>query len=183
MVGGCASPPTPSSSRLTGPPASSGPTATVPDVTGDPVSQAVQTLQADGFDPGDTGLSPTSIVKSTDPAAGTYSGGNAYISISATAPTTTTTTVLSATVIVPNVAGETISAATKAMSAVDLTMDSSAAYPTNVIAYTVPAAGTTVAEGTAIQEYSCGAGSTPTPSPAGLWSCNPGDYGPTWGGQ
>src|SRR5580658_4603088 len=66
FVSGCGSPSLPSSVQLTGPPTSAGPTLTVPDVTGEPVSQAVHTLEADGFDPGDTGLAPTEIVRSTD---------------------------------------------------------------------------------------------------------------------
>lgn len=181
LAGGCS---TAHLATPTSPPTSSGPTATVPDVIGEPVSQAVQTLQADGFDPGDTGLSPDAIVRSTDPAAGTYSGGTGYISISAAAPTTTTApTVPPRMVTVPNVADETITHATSSMEAVGLSLNTATAYPTNIVAYTVPAAGTSVAVGSDIDEYSCAAGSTPTPSSTGLWSCNPGDYGPVWGGS
>ena len=181
FVGGCS---TPHSAAPSSPPTSSGPTVTVPDVRGEPVSKAVETLQADGFDPGYTGLAPTSIVVSTDPAAGTYSGGNAYISMSVTAPTTTTApTVPPRMVTVPNVNGETITHATSSMEAVGLSLNTATAYPTNIVAYTVPAAGASVPVGSDIDEYSCAAGGTPTPSSTGLWSCNPGDYGPTWGGS
>jgi hypothetical protein len=56
-------------------------------------------------------------------------------------------------------------------------------YPSNIVADTAPAAGTTAPVGSAIQEWSCAAGSEPFQSASGTWTCNPGNYGPTWGGQ
>jgi beta-lactam-binding protein with PASTA domain len=178
IVGGCSTAHTAASSS---PPTPAGPTSTVPDITGEPVSQAVQTLQADGFEPGDTGLAPNEIVISTDPAAGTYSGGSAFIRLTASPPTTTT--VPPQLVVVPNVKGRTITAAGDAMAAVGLTLDCGAVYPTNIVAYTVPAAGTKAPFGSDIEEYSCAAGGTPSQLASGSWTCNPGNYGPDWGGQ
>lgn len=176
VVGGCAS-------HSTTPPsaATPGPTPTVPNVDGKSVSQAVQVLTADGFAPDDAGLAPDEIVIATDPPAGTYSGGNAFIRITASPPTTTTTQ--PPTVVVPNVAGDTITAATTAMAAVGLTLDSNAVYPSNIVAYTTPAAGTRTPVNTAVQEWSCAAGSEPSQPTPGTWICNPGDYATVWGGQ
>jgi len=157
-----------------------GPTSTVPNVVGKPLSQAVQILTAAGFDPDDSGLAPGEIVTSTDPAAGTYSGGTAFIRLFVSPPTTTTA---APTVVVPNVSDDTITDATNAMSAVGLTLDSEASDPSNIVAYTVPAAGTSTPVGGAIEEYSCAAGSEPSQSASGTWVCNPGDSGPSWGGQ
>lgn len=176
LVGGC-------TSRSTTPTVATtpGPTSTVPNVVGKPLSQAVQILTADGFAPDDSGLAPGEIVTATDPAAGTYSGGTVHIRVIVSPPTTTTTE--APTVVVPNVAGDTITNATNAMAAVGLTLDSQAVYPSNIVAYTVPAAGTSAPVGGAIEEYSCAAGGEPSRSSSGTWVCNPGNYGPDWGGQ
>jgi len=176
LVGGCAS-------HLSNPTSATnrGPTSTVPNVVGKPLSQAVQVLTADGFAPADSGLGPDEIVTATEPAAGTYSGGSAYIRLTVSPPTTTTTE--PPTVSVPNVSGDTITNATNAMAAVGLNLDSGAVYPSNIVAYTVPAAGTRAPVGAAIQEYSCAAESEPSQSASGTWVCNPGNYGPDWGGQ
>lgn len=176
LVFGCASHPnTPPSANTRGP------TVTIPDVDGKPLSQAVRVLTADGFAPDDSGLAPDEIVTATDPAAGTYSGGNSFIRVTAAPPTTTTTERPS--VVVPNVEGDTITSATQAMAAIGLTLDSEAVYPLSIVAYTVPAAGATAPVGAAIQEYSCAAGSEPIQSASDTWTCNPGNYGPNWGGQ
>jgi len=84
---------------------------------------------------------------------------------------------------VPNVEGDSISHATQIMAAVGLTLDSSAVYPTSIVAYTIPAAGSMAPVGSSVEEYSCAAGSQPTEATSGSWICNPGGYYANWGGQ
>jgi hypothetical protein len=176
LVGGCAS-------HVTSPPIATtpGPTSTIPNVVDKSLSQAVHVLTADGFAPDDSGLAPDEIVTATEPAAGTYSGGSALIHLTVSPPTTTTTK--PPTAVVPNVAGDTITTAASAMAAVGFDLHAEAVYSSNVVAYTVPAAGTRAPVGGAIEEYSCAAGSEPSQSASGTWVCNPGNYGAVWGGQ
>ena len=162
-------------------PPSLGPTATIPNVVGKPLSQAIPILTADGFTPGVSGLSPTDVVTGTDPAPGTYSGGAAYVRIAATPPTTTTTA--PPTVVVPNVAGDTIAAATSAMGTAGLQLSSTAVYPSNIVAYTEPAAGALAPVGSVIQQWSCAAGNVPAHLASGSWVCNPDDTSAIWGGR
>lgn len=185
VLAACSSTGAPSSSPTTAT-TPVGPSATVPNVDGMSLSQAVQILTAHGFAPDDQGLSPNEIVIHTEPLAGTYSGGNAIIHIYASPPTTTTTQ--APTVAVPNVTGETITAATAAMAAVGLTLNQGIADASNIVAYTDPAAGTMAPVNEDVGAYSCAAGMVPTQlttvdAAGGTWVCDPGSYFPVWGGQ
>jgi hypothetical protein len=135
--------------------------AEVPNVVGEPYSQAVSTLAAAGFGVYPTNISPTTVItgqtpewSEDNPAFEVETPAVVQVFTSGSPPsTTTTTTTPPAQVVVPDVLGEEECDAQGALSAVGLVLinETVNARCTDAVLTEVPAVGSKVAEGTHIE--------------------------------